>query len=150
MLVPRTQQQKTHSNHSAQQRPIKNAARAATQTAGRAKRGQSNTISTWLTRSGAEGSGPHLAVGRNFPHGGPLVRPRATVASNTIPPLNPEVRGMSGPEPPPTEARLHDWLFQYFLPTLYKTTLSNAPPGAVPRRFRPCQAEQDTAKSNIT
>ena len=32
-------------------------------------------------------------------------------ASNTIPPLNPEERGMSGPEPPPTEARLHGWLF---------------------------------------
>ena len=31
--------------------------------------------------------------------------------SNTIPPLNPEERGMSGPEPPPSEARLHGWLF---------------------------------------
>ena len=27
-------------------------------------------------------------------------------ASNTIPPLNPEERGMSGPEPPPSEARV--------------------------------------------
>ena len=57
---------------------------------------------------------------------------------------------MSGPEPPPTDARLHGWLLHYLPLTLYKITFSNVTRGAVPRRLRSYEAEQNSYKSTIT
>ena len=62
-----------------------------------------------------------------------------------FPPLNPEERGMSGPEPPRTEARLHGWLLQYLSLILYRITFLNVMRGALPRRLRPCDVREITA-----
>ena len=74
---------------------------------------------------------------------------RSERQSNTIPPLNPEARGMSGPEPPPTEARLHGWLLQYFPLTLYKITFSNVTLKRSPAGSVPCDSRQGIAKHPI-
>ena len=47
---------------------------------------------------------------------------RSEWQSNTIPPLNPEERGMSGPEPPPTEARVSSSNHRTFPPRLLSRT----------------------------
>ena len=67
-----------------------------------------------------------------------------------IPPLNPEERGMSGPEPPPSEVRLHGWLFIVFIASRISGDPLRPPRGAAPRRLRPCESPQPHANSQLT
>ncbi len=54
-----------------------------------------------------------------------------------FPPLNPEVRGMSGPEPPPTEARFTTGLLSDIFEKSKFRCFPELPAYASPRRLRP-------------
>ena len=61
---------------------------------------------------------------------------RSEWQSNTIPPLNPEERGMSGPEPPPSEARVSYSNNRPFRLN-HRWELKERHAKAVPRRLQP-------------
>ncbi len=67
-----------------------------------------------------------------------------------LPPLNPEERGMSGPEPPPSEARVSYSNHRPFPLILHPAILSARREARSPAGSGPCDVEQGPAKTALT